>query len=82
MAALGYVNGMSVTNLTDLADATHRINLDDLAGGVGKRAGMQVLVDLGSALYTIYIAAGSTPTAKWNPVGDGGTSAVAAVTPV
>jgi hypothetical protein len=81
MAALTFKAGLFRTNLTDLADVDHAINIHHLVGGVGKHVGMIVAVDVGSGVMSLYMARSAAADGIWDPVGDAGTSARAAVTP-
>ncbi len=69
MAALTKLGDLTVVEATDLANDTHQINIrgDARVGstGVGKRAGMLVLVKQGTDDYDIALALGDSATDKW-----------------
>jgi hypothetical protein len=69
MAALTKLGELTIVEAADLADVDHTINLrgDARVGstGVGKRAGMLVLVKQGTDDYDIALALGEGATAKW-----------------
>jgi hypothetical protein len=81
MAALTFKSGLFHTNLTDLANKAHAINIHHLVGGVGKHTGMVVAVDVGAGVMSLYMARAATDVGVWDAIGDAGTSARAAITP-
>lgn len=68
--------GMPVIPAADLADKTTDANLS-YPNGIGKRDGMFVLVDTGTA-KELFMSKGATDIAVWDSVG---TQATANVTP-
>lgn len=75
--AYDIIAGLPVIPSADIADKTADCNLS-YPNGIGKREGMFVLRDTGSAKELV-MADGSSATDTWTKVGDGGTAVV--VTP-
>ena len=62
----------TVVPAADVASATSALNVSGATrkgdASLGKKAGMEILSDIGDGTYKLYIALGATPTSKWQLV--------------